>query len=242
MIETDMIIWIIAISVLLYIIFKFVEGIVGTALIIFTLLFGIYFALKYFLGIDILVHITGTEHDPEIDIIFKKEGDSGDIKEVKPYKPKKQVFNIPENTYSYDDAKAVCSAFGARLANYMEVENAYNNGANWCNYGWSDGQMALFPTQKSVYDKLQNNEGHEHDCGRPGVNGGFMENPDLKFGVNCFGIKPKMTSKDKLWMETQPIVPKTKSEIDAENKINYWKKNLDKLLVSPFNKNNWSRY
>jgi hypothetical protein len=31
--------------------------------------------------------------------------------------------------------------------------------------------MALFPTQKETWDKLQKIKGHEHDCGRPGING-----------------------------------------------------------------------
>ena len=58
-----------------------------------------------------------------------------------------QVFNVPGNQYGYEDAKAVCSAYGARLAKYGELEDAYKKGGEWCNYGWSDGQMALFPTQ-----------------------------------------------------------------------------------------------
>ena len=39
------------------------------------------------------------------------------------------------------------------------------------NYGWSDGQMAYFPTQKDTWDKLQKNPNTKHACGRPGVNG-----------------------------------------------------------------------
>ena len=62
----------------------------------------------------------------------------------------KQVFNIPGNHYTYDDAKAMCKAYNAELATYDQVEQAYNLGADWCNYGWSDGQMALFPTQKQT--------------------------------------------------------------------------------------------
>jgi len=49
-----------------------------------------------------------------------------------------EVFHIESNTYTYDDAKDVCKLLDARLATYEEVERAYQNGANWCSYGWSD--------------------------------------------------------------------------------------------------------
>jgi hypothetical protein len=203
-----------------------------------------YAIMHFWFGIDILVHITGDTSSPEIDIVFEKEGakKGGAAPAAPVYEKKKQVFNIPQNIFGYDDAKTVCAAYDARLATVSEVEGAYNNGASWCNYGWSADQMALFPTQKSVYDKLQKKEGHEHDCGRPGVNGGYMANPGLKFGANCFGVKPAMTAQDKLWMETQPAVPKTQAEVEADKKASYWSKHLDQLLMSPFNKTNWSRY
>jgi len=95
----------------------------------------------------------------------------------------------------FDDAKNVCGSYGARLANYDEIENAYNNGAEWCNYGWSDGQMAFFPTQKDTWSVLQRNKKHANDCGRPGVNGGYMGNPYIKFGVNCFWKKNQLHQK-----------------------------------------------
>ena len=54
----------------------------------------------------------------------------------------KEVFNISKNIYKYDDASALCKALNSRLATFEEVKNAYENGADWCNYGWSKGQMA----------------------------------------------------------------------------------------------------
>jgi hypothetical protein len=130
--------------------------------------------------------------------------------------PQDEVFNISNNLYTYDDAKAVCTAYGARLATYDEVEEAYNKGGEWCNYGWSSDQMALFPTQKLTWYNLQRNPKHKNDCGRPGVNGGYMENPYIRFGVNCFGKKPAATDKDKAEMNANKdmIVPKTEEEIE----------------------------
>jgi len=152
-----------------------------------------------------------------------------------------QVFNIPGNYYGYEEADTLCQAYGARLAKYEEVEKSYNEGAEWCNYGWSDGQMALFPTQAETYNNLQTIPGHEHDCGRPGVNGGYIANPRVRFGVNCYGIKPKMTDQEKDLMANTTPYQLTEKDVLKEKQIDYWKKKLDNILVSPFNYHNWSK-
>jgi len=148
---------------------------------------------------------------------------------------KQQVFNIPGNYYNYENAKAICSAYGSRLATYSEVEDAYKNGGEWCNYGWSDDQMALFPTQESTFNQYQKIEGHENDCGRPGVNGGYMENPELQFGVNCFGYKPKINDRESYLMQYQTPFPKSGQQIEAQQRVSFWKNKINDLLVSPFN-------
>jgi len=152
-----------------------------------------------------------------------------------------QVFNVPGNNFTYEDAGSICSAYGARLANFDEIEDAYINGGEWCNYGWSEGQMALFPTQKETYEKLQKIEGHQHDCGRQGINGGYFANPNVKFGVNCYGKKPKITSQEETLMENASIYPKTMQEEMKDAKVEYWKTHLTELLVSPFNTETWNR-
>lgn len=161
------------------------------------------------------------------------------------YSPRDEVFNISNNLYTYEDAKAVCTAYGARLATYDEVEESYNKGGEWCNYGWSADQLALFPTQKLTWFKLQRNPAHKNDCGRPGVNGGYMENPYIRFGVNCYGKKPAATEKDKQEMEANKEinVPKTPEELLLDKKVQFWKENADKLLnINSFNYNKWSEY
>jgi len=194
--------------------------------------------LQYFFGVDIIATVSNLfSSKPEIDISVIAPPPSP-IPEIK---LKSQVFNIPGNNYVYPDAKALCSAYGSRLATYKEVEDSYSEGAEWCNYGWSDGQMALFPTQQSTYDVLQKTEGHENDCGRPGVNGGYMANPALRFGVNCYGYKPQMTSQEEELMETVPHYPKTMKDILMEQRVDYWKNKLTEILVSPFNSQSWSK-
>lgn len=155
-------------------------------------------------------------------------------------KYKKEVFHIPDNKYTFEDSKAICQAYGARLATYDEIKNAHEKGAEWCSYGWSDQQMAFFPTQKKTFDKLQKIEGHEHDCGRPGINGGYIDNPNVRFGVNCFGYKPSMTSKEMVHMENMPLYPKTKKDKELEQRVQYFKDKIHEIRLSPFNKNSWN--
>jgi hypothetical protein len=156
-----------------------------------------------------------------------------------------EVFNISNNLYTYGDAKAVCSAFDASLATYDQIEKSYNSGGEWCAMGWSADQQALFPTQKSTWKELQKIKGHEHDCGRAGVNGGYISNPQLRFGVNCYGKKPKPKENEMAYLEQNKniIYPKTVKDEIMDAKIEYWKKHADKFLsINSFNKEKWSYY
>ena len=200
---------------------------------------------QYFFNINVTAYLSNLfTSKPEVNVVVDQQGSSGLIDyqpaPVPEIKFKKQVFNIPGNYYTYEDAKALCKAYGSDLANYKQVEDAYKNGAEWCNYGWSDGQMALFPTQQNTFDNLQKIEGHEHDCGRPGINGGYIANPNIKYGVNCYGNKPKITSEEEELMKISSPYPKTQKDIDFQKKINYWQTKVDEILVSPFNYDSWS--
>jgi len=157
---------------------------------------------------------------------------------------KDEVFNISNNLYTYSDARAVCKAFGARLATYEDMEQAYENGADWCNYGWSENQMAYFPTQKCSWEKLQKDPKRKNNCGRPGINGGFMTNPFLKYGVNCYGKKPDPTMSDRARMEVLKKLSTpgpSDEELNEAAKISFWQENKEKLLnINAFNKKMWS--
>ena len=211
-------------------------------LVAFFIVLIIINGLQYFFGVDIVAKLKNLfTGNPEIDITVDTSQSQAGKPPVPEIMIRPQVFNIPDNNFVYPDAKALCTAYGARLATYQEIEDAYKDGANWCNYGWSEGQMALFPTQQKMYDELQKIEGHENDCGRPGINGGYIANPKVKFGVNCYGYKPRMNSTEENLMATEPIYPKTLKDIAMENRVNYWKDKLSEILVSPFNQNSWSR-
>jgi hypothetical protein len=214
----------------------------GIIFICLLLILIIINGVQYFLGINVVTTLSDTLN-PKIDIkIYENETNNSNeettVPEIKLYK---QVFNIPDNNFIYSDAKALCNAYGARLATYDEIETAYNKGGEWCNYGWSEGQMALFPTQKTTYDNLQTIPGHEHDCGRPGINGGYISNPLVKFGVNCYGNKPKMTDTEKYIMDNVPEYPLTFKDLAFQKRVDYWKDHLNEVIVSPFNSETWTR-
>jgi hypothetical protein len=196
---------------------------------------------------------------PLLDILYENvaslfEKKSKEIlNEVEEEVSKEEVFNISNNLYTYEEAPFVCQAVGGRLASYDEVEEAYNNGAEWCNYGWSQNQLALFPTQKETWNKIQNSAGSDCDkdasmknaCGRPGVNGGYIGNPNVKYGVNCYGVKPKAKDHEinRFNANKDKVLPKSRSQMLAERKMSFWKENADKLLsISSYNRDDWSRY
>jgi hypothetical protein len=205
-------------------------------ILLFILLFVQFF--KYVLNIDIIAVIFGDITVPNLNL--------DDPKSTKTIAAiKEEVFNISNNLYSYQDAKAVCKAMGSRLATYDEIEDAYNNGAEWGTYGWSEDQHAYFPTQKETWSKLQKVKGHEHDLGRPGVNGGYFSNPNVRFGVNCYGVKPPMTDAEKALMDAKKdhVYPKSKEDQALDAKVEFWKANKDKMLVlNGYNTKSWSRF
>jgi len=146
-----------------------------------------------------------------------------------------EVFYVGGNDYTYDEASAVCAAYGSELASYDQIAAAFAAGAEWCGYGWTQGGMALFPTQESTWADMQKDAVARTNCGRPGVNGGYFD-PATKFGVNCYGVKPK----DKGAKFPQPL-PGT--DTNGFNKmVNKFKSMLDHMPVNSFNRVGWSEW
>ncbi len=213
------------------------------AIILLIVLGGMQF-MQYVLGADVFDLIAGLftadeeSDDEDVEDTDQKAG----VADVSGNKD--EVYNISNNLYSYEDAQAACKSLGARLATYNEVEDAYNNGAEWTSYGWSDGQHAYFPTQKATWESLQKVKGHEHDLGRPGVNGGYFDNPEIKFGANCYGVKPPMSDADKALMEAKKnrVYPQSPEDQLLDQKVAFFQANKDKMMVlSSYNNNKWSR-
>lgn len=215
------------------------------------LLWGVFVLLvlingmTYIFNIDITASIRNLfSATPEIDIIVDPDDLAGDsttpLSTVPEIKLSKQVFHVPDNKYNYEDSKAICKAYGGRLATWKEMDQAFNKGADWCGFGWSDGQMALYPTQYEKWARLQKIKGHEHDCGRPGINGGYIANPNVRFGVNCYGYRPKITQEEAEAMKLAPLYPSTRRERAFDKRVDYWRDNLSEIQVAPFNHDNWS--
>tara|TARA_B100000925_G_scaffold138995_1_gene104171 strand:+ start:4218 stop:5162 length:945 start_codon:yes stop_codon:yes gene_type:complete len=156
----------------------------------------------------------------------------------------KEVFNIDNSTFTYNDAELICKAYDSELASYQQVVKAHEKGANWCNYGWSKGQMGLFPIQQEHYDELQNDKDEtvRKSCGKPGVNGGKFSDKNLKFGVNCYGIKPK-ADPSKIKYITPESIEKAKT-VKKALEVNKYKKMIEDgtMEIRPFNDNQWSKY
>lgn len=147
---------------------------------------GIIIILLYSFGkFDVSIGPGGLEFD------FHENSPTGHQEKQSTHMHIKEVFHV-DQTVSYDEAQAVCGAYNADLATFDQLQEAFSLGAEWCAYGWSAGGMALFPTQQSTWSQLQQEiqETKRTACGRPGVNGGYFD-PALKFGVNCYGEKPK---------------------------------------------------
>jgi hypothetical protein len=148
----------------------------------------------------------------------------------------KQVFNIKENIYTLDDAPAVCGAMGAELASVNELIDAHKKGADWCNVGWTRDGLAAYPIQQSTWKKLQdNNPNSRAICGKPGIN--LVRNdPNLLYGVNCYGIKPEPKGNEKV----KTILTSDK-DVALNAKIAEFQQNLASIGVGSFNNDNWSQ-
>ena len=229
----------------------FISIVEGAAWLLLIIILFIDF-FKYVLKISIydLFPFLGEEETPEEEIPEEPEDENAPklekCEKEQVDDPEAEVFNVSNNLYTYKDAKAICKAYDAELATYDQVENAYNNGAEWCGYGWSDNQMILFPTQKNTWDKLQKlDKKYRNNCGRPGVNGGYIANPYVKFGVNCFGKKPEATDADLQRMNARQnqTYPLSREEQELENKIKYWKENASEMLqLNSYNTNKWNKF
>jgi hypothetical protein len=149
----------------------------------------------------------------------------------------KEVFNVGGNEFTYDEAPAVCAAYGADLATYDQVNSAYEAGAEWCGYGWTQGGMALFPTQESTWELLQqeSDASKRTACGRPGINGGYF-NPQNKFGINCYGVKPGGKG------QKFPLPVPGTDTAQFDKMVDKFKGMISKFSVSAFNRDGWSEW
>jgi hypothetical protein len=179
--------------------------------------------------------ITEKPEAPQDDMIHEKNM----VEKILP--GRQEVFNISKNNYTYYDAEPLCKALGAELATYEQVKQAYAGGADWCNYGWTKGQMAVYPTQTDTWEQLQQGpEDQRNACGRPGVNGGFFDNPELRFGVNCYGVKPQQKDHDATAITSGEGAPLSPGALEFEKKTAKYRGEANSIGILPFSKSTWS--
>ena len=162
------------------------------------------------------------------------------VEKILPSAGGNEVFNVAQNKFTYYDAEPLCKALGAELANYEQVKDAWGKGADWCNYGWVKGQMAVYPTQKDTYEKLQMGPADQRGaCGTTGLNGGYFDNPEMRFGVNCYGQKPSQSAHDEAELMNEGKVPRSPETLKVDQMVQEFKKEADSLFVKPFNNDKW---
>ena len=150
-----------------------------------------------------------------------------------------QVFNVSSNKYTYYDAEPLCKALGAELATYDQVKEAWSKGADWCNYGWVKGQMAVYPTSQESFDKAQ--QGPEESrtmCGQAGLNGGYFDNPELRYGVTCYGKKPTNNLKNS--GDLSRNTPTSPDALLYDKKVAKFKAEASTISILPNNSSSWN--
>jgi hypothetical protein len=195
------------------------------AFITFSILIAVITFVLYYFGF-----VTFKLEPQELDVTYNVNPFGHEKTASVPAPTINEVFYVSDNRFTYEQAPMVCKAYGAEIASYAQVEQAYNSGAEWCGYGWSDGGVALYPTQQATWDKMQKESDPQKriKCGRAGINGGYFD-PKTKFGVNCYGVKPTKPAKS---------IPSTDPAVDKL--LAYLKKNLDSFVIQPFNQKMWS--
>ena len=223
--------------------FVLMEAILWGLLILLIFING----LAYFFNINLVTEIKNLfDENPEIQITSIPETEvlddigKGD-KQPNIESKTKEVYHVPGNKFTYHDAKAVCNAFDGELASYDELKHAHKQGASWCSYGWTKDQLGLYPTSQSTWDKLQGSDENKYSCGLPGINGGYVSNPHVKLGSNCYGYKPKISDLESSLLKQKNINPKTEKERLFDMRVDYWKNRVGNILISPVNNDNWFR-
>jgi len=147
---------------------------------------------------------------------------------------KKEVYHVKSNIFKKIDGNNVCKAlFNGDIATKSQIEEASNEGADWCNYGWANDNNAYYPLSKDTNNKK---------CfGKKGLNAANLSNSDnFKLGINCFGIKPdesKYTTLEQIYNMDSFNESEQKNLEKYKIKLNNGEINLE-----PYNSSQWSKY
>lgn len=87
-----------------------------------------------------------------------------------------QVYHVFQNAYTFKEAQVECAKRAGSLANPNQLQNAYDAGANWCNWGWSTDGDAYMPNRDPKCNK------------KLGLINAKKVDKSMKLGVNCYGV------------------------------------------------------
>lgn len=139
----------------------------------------------------------------------KKEKDK-----KKPDGGKKEVFLI-YNKFNYLEAKEICKLYDGRLATEQDLDDAFGHGANWCTWGWLDGEMIGYPVQQKFWSTIEKK--HKGYCGpTAGINKIKNIDPLKQYGITCYGIKPPKSDRDK---ELEMVLDEMTEENSLQSEI-----------------------
>jgi hypothetical protein len=137
------------------------------------------------------------------------------VEKILPNVGSPEVFNVSKNTFTYYDAEPLCRALGAELATYDQVK------------------------QKTTWDQIQAGpEDQRTSCGVPGLNGGYFDNPELRFGVNCYGQKPNQSQHDEA--EINKGAPLSPGALEVQKKVAKFRTEAASIGIMPFSADKWS--
>jgi hypothetical protein len=87
-----------------------------------------------------------------------------------------QVYHIFQNAYTFKEAQEECAKRASTLANPNQLQNSFDSGANWCNWGWSTDGDAYMPNRDPKCNK------------KIGLINAKQVDKSMKIGVNCYGV------------------------------------------------------
>lgn len=180
------------------------------------------FILRALTG-DLIDEVVEEEKEVVSDVIVEKE----------------EVFHVPNQIFTYEEAKLFCKQLGVRMANLNDLKRAYLKGASWMTLGWTDNQLGLYVLQP-------HNVRRYPEAGHVGINGGYFKDAKLRMGINCYGVKPKPDPK------RLEIAYSDLQEVDGAGPFGEDKKTVDAvadymaqlkagdIVISPWNNTRWS--
>ena len=76
-------------------------------------------------------------------------------------------------------------------------------------------------------------------CGKAQLNGGYFDNPEMRFGVNCYGSKPSENETDarKIMAQNGDLTPEA---LAFDRKVLGYKSQMGQIPVNPFKPGTWS--